>query len=205
MTSAAAAIHHSQFDWDWLWALLGGLGGVAAVITLLLTIPTYLSNLLAPFKVTSAHYRVGADNSMTITITLKNRQRNDRSLTGLIIGQPPGRWHRLKPKWWVGHGGSKLFDIGITDEELSTIAPGNSRTFNSVALTREERTPVSDTLPSNARVLAYCGASRPSVKRPKKIGGLPSTASKPLPKDTAAPVKNSPEPPEAVTPDPPAS
>jgi hypothetical protein len=178
---------------------------VAAVITLLLTLPTYLSNLLAPFKVTSANYRVGADNSMAMTITLKNRQRNDRSLTGLIIGQPPGQWHRLKPKWWVGLGGSKLFDIDIKDEDLSAISPGDSKTFNSVALTREEGTEVSDTLPSNARVLAYCGASRPYVTRPKKIGGLPSTASELPPKDTAAPVNNGPEPPEGVTPGPPAS
>jgi hypothetical protein len=68
----------------------------------LLTLPTYVSNLRTPFKVTSANYRVGADNSMAITITVKNRQSNDRSLTGLIIGQPPNRWKRLRPKWWVG-------------------------------------------------------------------------------------------------------
>jgi hypothetical protein len=33
MISAAAAIHHSPFDWDWLWGLLGGLGGVAGLRT----------------------------------------------------------------------------------------------------------------------------------------------------------------------------
>jgi hypothetical protein len=205
MISAAAATQHSPFNWDWLWGLLSGLGGVAAVITLLLTIPTNLSNLFAPFKVTSAHYRVGADNSMAITITVKNRQRDDRSLTALIIGQPPGRWRRLKPKWWFGLKGSKLFDIDIDITTLGPISSGDARTFNSLPLKREEGTEVSDTLPSNARVLAYSGASRPYVKRPKKIAGSPSTASKPSPETTAAPVENSPEPPEAVTPDPPAS
>jgi hypothetical protein len=205
MISAAAAIHHSPFNWDWLWGLLSGLGGVAAVITLLLTLPTYVSNLRTPFKVTSANYRVGADNSMAITITVKNRQSNDRSLTGLIIGQPPNRWKRLRPKWWVGLVGSKLFDIDFDITKLGAITSGDSRTFNSLPLKREEGTGGGDTLPSNARVLAYSGADRPYVKRPKRIDGSPSTASTPPPKDTAAPVKNGPEPPEGVTPDLPAS
>lgn len=177
MISAAAAIHHGPFDWDWLWDLFGGLGGVAAVITLLLTLPTYLSNLLTPFRVTSANYRVASDKSMAITITVKNRQHNERSLTALIIGQPPNRWKRLRPKWWIGLSGSKLFDIDIDITTLGPITPGDSKTFNSVPLKREEGTEVSDTLPSNARVIAYCGADRPYVKRPKKIGGSPSTVS----------------------------
>jgi hypothetical protein len=161
MTSVAAAAQHSPYDWDWLWGLLSGVGGVAALITLLLAIPTYVLNLLAPFKITSAQYRVGADNKMTITITLKNRQRGERTLTGVIICQPPNRWKRLRPKWWIGYVGWKLYDIDIKDEELSAIAPGDSKPFNSRALTRMEYTPESDTLPSNARVLAYGGASRP--------------------------------------------
>jgi hypothetical protein len=181
------------------------MGGVAAVISLLLTIPTYLSNLLPPFKITSANYRVGTDKSMDITITVKNRQRDERSLTGLTIGQPPNRWKRLRPKWWHGYLGWQLFDIDITDEELSAIAAGNSRAFNSRALKPVGRTTVSDRLPSNVRVLAYCGADRPYLKRPKKIDGLPSPAIKPTPKDTAAPVENGPDSPETVTPDPPAS
>jgi len=205
MISAAAAAQHSPYNWDFLWGLLSGVGGVAALITLLLTIPTYLSNRLSPFRVTSAHYRVGSDKSMDITITVKNRHSNDRSLTALIIGQPPGRWHRLRPKWWDGYRGPKLFDMDIDITTLDPITPGDSKTFNSVALTREQGTPVSDTLPSNVRVLAYCGADRPYVKRPKKIDGSPSTASKPPPEDTAAPVKTVPEPPGAVTEDPPAS
>lgn len=182
MISAAAAIQHSPFDWDWLWDLLGGLGGAAAVITLLLTLPTYVSNLLAPLRVTSANYRVAADKSMAITMTVKNRHSNERSLTALIIGQPPGRWHRLRPRWWHGLVGPKLFDIDIDITTLGPIPPGDSRTFNSVPLKREEDTEVSGRLPSNARVLAYCGADRPYVKRPKKIAGSPSTTSEPSPK-----------------------
>lgn len=205
MISAAAAAQHSPYNWDFLWGLLSGVGGVAALITLLLTIPTYVSNWLSPFKVTSAHYRVGSDKSMDITITVKNRHDNERSLTGLTIGQPPNRWKRLRPKWWHGRLGWQLFDIDIKDEELSAIAAGNSRTFNSRALKPVGRTTVSDRLPSNMRVLAYCGADRPYLKRPKKIAGLPSPASKPTPKDTAAPVENGPEPPETVPPGPPAS
>jgi len=211
MIGAAAATQHSQIDWNLLSGLLSGLGGVAAIITLLLTLPTYLSNRLAPFKITSAYYRVGADNSMAITIAVKNRQHEARSLTALIIGQPPGRWHRLRPKWWVGLEGSKLFDIDIDTTTLDPILSGDSKPFNSVALKREEGTAVSDTLPSNARILAYSGASRPYVKRPKKvkrtkkIDGSQSTASKPSPGTTAAPVKNGTEPPKAVTQDPPAS
>ena len=206
MTSAAAVAQHSQYDWDWLWGLLSGVGGVAALITLLLTIPTYVLNLLAPFKVTSAQYRVGAEGSMAITITIKNRQRDERSLTGVIIGQPPNRWKRLRPKWWIGYGGWKKYDIGIKDAELRAIAPGDSILFSSRALTRVGDTPVSDALPSNARVLAYGGASRPYVKRPKKqkIGDSPGTASTPPPETTAAP-GSGPEPSEVVTPDPPAS
>jgi hypothetical protein len=206
MISAAAAAQHSPYNWDFLWGLLSGVGGVAALITLLLTIPTYVSNRLSPFKVTSANYQVASDNnSMSITITVKNRHDNERSLTALIIGQPPAWWRRLWPKWWFGRIRWKLYDIGIDITTLGSISPGNSETFDSVALTRVEGTPVSDTLPSNARVLAYCGADRPYVKRPKKIAGLPSPASKPTPKDTAAPAENGPEAPESVTQDPPAS
>jgi hypothetical protein len=205
MISAVAATQPSPYNWDFLWGLLGAAGGVATVITLLLTVPTYVSNRLAPFKVTSAHYQVGADNSMAITITVKNRHSNDRSLTGLIIGQPPNRWKRLRPKWWVGRRGSKLFDIDIDITTLDAIKSGDSRPFNSLPLKREEGTEISDTLPSNARVLAYGGADRPYVKRPKKIAGSPSIASKPPPEDTAAPVENGHEPPEAATQDHPAS
>lgn len=43
------------------------------------------------------------------------------------------------------------------------------------------------------------------VKASKEIDGLPGTASKQSPEDTAAPVKNSTEPLGAVTQDPPAS
>lgn len=205
MISAAAAAQHSPYNWDFLWGLLSGVGGVATLITLLLTIPTYVSNRFSPFKVTSAHYQVGDDKSMVITITVKNRHSNERSLTGLTIGQPPNRWKRLRLKWWDGHLGWQLFEIAIEDEELSAIAAGNSRTFNSRALKPVGSTTVSDRLPSNMRVLAYCGTARPYLKRPKKIAGLPSPASTPTPKNTAAPAKNGPEPPEAVTHDPPAS
>jgi hypothetical protein len=205
MISAAAATQPSPYNWDFLWGLLGAAGGVAAVITLLLTVPTYVINRLAPFKVTSAQYRVAADNSMAITITVKNRQSDDRSLTALIIGQPPNRWKRLKPKWWVGLQGSKLYDIDVDTTTLGPISTRDSRTFDSAPLKREVGTAVSATLPSNARVLAYSGADRPYVKRPKKIGGSPSKASKPSHEDTTAPVKKDPEPPEAATQDHPAS
>lgn len=205
MISAAAAAQHSPYNWDFLWGLLSGVGGVAALITLLLTIPTYVSNRLSPFKVTSANYRVGSDKSMDITITVKNRHDNERTLTGLTIGQPPKRWKRLQPKWWHGRLGWQSFEIDIKDGDLSAIAAGDSRTFDSRALKPVGSTTVSDRLPSNMRVLAYCGADRPYLKRPKKIAGLPSPASEPTPKDTAAPVEKGPEPPEAATQDHPAS
>lgn len=161
-----APVRHAGFDWAGLWALLGGLGGAAAVVTLLLA---YLPNLFIPLKITAANYQVGSDNSMAITITVKNRRNQDRSLTALTIGQPPGWVRRLRPRWWRGLVGPKLFDIGSGINSLGPILAGDSKVFDSVPLKREAGTPVADTLPSDVRILAYCGAHRPSVKRPKKI------------------------------------
>jgi hypothetical protein len=162
MTSAAAASQPGGFDWAALWTALGGLGGAATVATLLFA---YLPNFFIPITVTSANYQVGSDKTMTITITVKNRHNGERTLTALTIGQPPGKLKRLKPKWWKGLIGPQRYSINVAAQ---SIAAGDSKPFTS-PLTRVGNTPPEDTLPSNVRVLAYCGAGRPAVKRPRKL------------------------------------
>ncbi|MGH3304550.1 MAG: hypothetical protein ACRDOK_23300 [Streptosporangiaceae bacterium] len=164
--SATVVSQHGHFDWAPVWAALGGLGGAATVIVLLIT---YLPDLFIAVKITSARYQVGDDGTMAITIVVRNRRRNDQALTRLIAGQPPARWRRLWPRqWWKDLKTPKRFDLDVGTQKDGPIPSGTQRTFDSVPLRRMNGATAATSLPSDMRILAYCGSARPYVKKPKK-------------------------------------